>query len=203
MPLLRHYLAGRWRRPGRRLPAGPPLRGSWSRRPPSARKTLNRNRPLPVELTAGQVWNLEKPEAPADPARPITKAGGPAANRTTPTSDSKRASDFATMTWTARVNGPAAASPGQGSTSRVPAWRCWRPAHHRTDHARRRLCKVESCTTARLWTSPATAITWPEAPAVTPLAGQRERPTPEDSVGGSGTGSVGPRLGGRRAPGHG
>ena len=88
-----------------------------------ARKTLNKNRPLTeIELlTAGQVyWNLEgtkeRPRLPIRPG-PITTTVGQAGRRQVdadvPTPGKTR--DFATLTWTDRVNEPGGnKSKGQG-----------------------------------------------------------------------------------------
>ena len=123
LPLLKHYLADE----GDDLDADclrdrlyTVLVGLAERR--DARKTLNRNRPLTdVELlTAAQVyWNLEgtkdRPRLPIRPG-PITKAGRTGRQHVdadVPTPGKTR--DFATMTWTTRVNerGPNKSS-GQG-----------------------------------------------------------------------------------------
>jgi len=172
---------------------------------PVARKTLNRNRPLTeVELlTAGQVyWNLERtdgrPRLPIRPG-PITKAG--TTGRQQDDADiptASRTRDFATMTWTARVNEPGSnKSSGQGFRKQG-ARLAVLAAQHIIETDPRPAPALQGGVlhhSSVVDGNPrATAITWPEAApaAVTPLAGQREHvPTPEDSVvGGSGDEAV-------------
>ena len=172
---------------------------------PVARKTLNRTRPLTeVELlTAGQVyWNLERtdgrPRLPIRPG-PITNAGRTGRQQDDadiPTAS--RTGDFATMTWTARVNEPGSnKSSGQGFRKQGARLAVLAAQHIiETDPrpAPALQCGVLHHSSVVDGIPRAIAITWPEeAPAaVTRLAGQREHvPTPEDSVvGGSGDEAV-------------
>ena len=162
---------------------------------PVARKTLNKNRPLTeVELlTAGQVyWNLERtdgrPRLPIRPG-PITKAGRTGRQQDDadiPTASRTR--DFATMTWTARVNEPGNnKSSGQGFRKQGARLAVLAAQHIiETDPppspdmagAVLRYGSVEDGTPR------ATAITWPEeAPAsATVVAQGAQVSTTKDSV---------------------